>query len=75
MAREFSPTAKSKGDVSSWAADFLMEGPSNGQRLQPGPIVSRSATPQSISPYSVPSSGLTLVLLDHMQRQVNPSCL
>ena len=51
MVQEFNSAMMSKGDVTNWAADFMMEGASNSQRLQPSPMISRGVTPQSQGMY------------------------
>jgi hypothetical protein len=50
MVQEFNSVMMSKGDVTNWAADFMMEGASNNQRLQP-PMISRGVTPQPLGMY------------------------
>ena len=51
MVQEFNSAMMAKGDVTNWAADFMMEGPSNTQRLQPNPMISRGVTPQPLGIY------------------------
>jgi hypothetical protein len=48
MVQEFNLAMMAKGDVTNWAADFMVEGPSNNQRLQAEPMISTGVTPQPV---------------------------
>ncbi|KIM26907.1 hypothetical protein M408DRAFT_330281 [Serendipita vermifera MAFF 305830] len=60
LSQEFSSMPKTQGDVTNWAADFMMEGPATIHQLQPMNMQNRSVTPQSMVPAMMP--------MNHMMR-------